>query len=200
VLDIIAEHVEHGAIAVKGNHDAAVSGSVDGLNHSAARAIEWTRAQLGAVHREFLDSLPLCVHEGPACFVHASADTPERWDYVESPAAAERSMRAAGATYTFSGHVHDQVLYMQAPGQRVLGHAATPGMPMAMRDQRRWLALVGSVGQPRDANPASAYSLMDLDAQSITFHRVPYDNRSAARKIRAAKLPEGLAFRLERGI
>jgi diadenosine tetraphosphatase ApaH/serine/threonine PP2A family protein phosphatase len=75
-----------------------------------------------------------------------------------------------------------------------------PGVPIPVAANRRWLALVGSVGQPRDGNPAAAYATFDTDAKSITFHRVPYDNEAAARKVRAAGLPEALAYRLERGI
>ena len=74
-----------------------------------------------------------------------------------------------------------------------------PGVAIPVRPNRRWLALAGSVGQPRDGNPAAAYALADLDAGSIIFHRVPYDNHAAARKIRAAGLPEILAYRLEKG-
>jgi diadenosine tetraphosphatase ApaH/serine/threonine PP2A family protein phosphatase len=75
-----------------------------------------------------------------------------------------------------------------------------PGVAIPVGAHRRWLALVGSVGQPRDGNPAAAYATFDTEARMLTFHRVPYDNRSAARKVREAGLPERLAYRLERGI
>jgi diadenosine tetraphosphatase ApaH/serine/threonine PP2A family protein phosphatase len=58
---------------------------------------------------------------------------------------------------------------------------------------------VGSAGQPRDDNNAACYALADLERARLTFYRVPYDYASAARKIRAAGLPERLAIRLERG-
>jgi diadenosine tetraphosphatase ApaH/serine/threonine PP2A family protein phosphatase len=58
---------------------------------------------------------------------------------------------------------------------------------------------VGSAGQPRDGDPAACYALADLDRGAITFQRVAYDHLAAARKIRAAGLPEILAYRLERG-
>jgi diadenosine tetraphosphatase ApaH/serine/threonine PP2A family protein phosphatase len=41
--------------------------------------------------------------------------------------------------------------------------------------------------------------MADLDRMTLTFHRVPYDVAAAARKVRAAGLPEALAARLERG-
>ena len=68
-----------------------------------------------------------------------------------------------------------------------------------MPAHRRWLAIVGSAGQPRDGNTAAAYALFDAARRTLTFHRVPYQWAKAAAKIRAAGLPEGLARRLERG-
>ena len=74
------------------------------------------------------------------------------------------------------------------------------GVAIPISPVRSWLAIAGSVGQPRDGNAAACYALADLGAKSITFHRVAYDNYAAARKVRAAGLPEILAYRLERGM
>src|SRR5512142_1750706 len=200
VLDITARHLEEGAIVVKGNHDEAVGLANAWLNASATAAIEWTRGVLEPRHREFIAALPLCVREENACFVHASAAAPEHWDYIDSPAAAEKSSRASGRPYTFSGHVHDQALFAAGPLDRMIAFRPQPGVPIPLGAHRRWLALVGSVGQPRDGNPAAAYAIFDSESRSLTFHRVPYDCESAARKVRAAGLPESLAYRLERGI
>jgi diadenosine tetraphosphatase ApaH/serine/threonine PP2A family protein phosphatase len=200
VLDIMADHQERGAIVLKGNHDEAVDAASAWLNASATAAIDWTRGVLTAGQRAFIASLPLCVREEKACFVHASAAAPAHWDYVDSAPEAERSARAAERPYTFSGHVHDQVLYAAGPMNRMVAFRPQPGVAIPLGVHRRWLALVGSVGQPRDGNPAAAYAMFDADAKSLTFHRVPYDNVAAARKVRAAGLPEALAYRLERGI
>ena len=200
VVDIVAEHAAHGAVAVLGNHDAAIFGDDAYLNDSAAAAIEWTRTVLTPAQRAFLEALPLAVHEERACFVHASAAMPGRWDYVDSPRAAERSSRAAERPYTFSGHVHDQLLYGSDALDRMVPVRPRPGVSIPVAAHRSWLVLAGSVGQPRDGTPAAAYALADLEAMRITFHRVPYDHDRAASKVRAAGLPEVLAYRLERGI
>ena len=65
--------------------------------------------------------------------------------------------------------------------------------------QRRWLAVIGAVGQPRDGIPAASYGLFDDDTGTLTFTRVPYDVDTAARKVRASGLPPVLALRLEQG-
>jgi diadenosine tetraphosphatase ApaH/serine/threonine PP2A family protein phosphatase len=64
---------------------------------------------------------------------------------------------------------------------------------------RQWLVIPGSAGQPRDGNPAACYAMFDAATSAITFHRVPYDHATAGAKIRAAKLPQRLADRLENG-
>jgi diadenosine tetraphosphatase ApaH/serine/threonine PP2A family protein phosphatase len=185
---------------VKGNHDLAVEGSTAYLNEAARAAIEWTRGVLSPPHRAFLAGLPLCVREEGLCLVHASAEAPQRWRYVDSPAAAWRSVQAADAAYTFCGHVHEQLLYFERAPQRMAAFRPTPGAAVPVSAHRRWLAIVGSVGQPRDGNPSAAYALFDTERLRLTFHRVAYDNGAAARKILEAGLPATLAYRVQRGI
>ena len=74
------------------------------------------------------------------------------------------------------------------------------GKPIPLLGQRRWLAVLGAVGQPRDNNPAACYGLFDAERNRLTYVRVPYDVELAARKIRKAGLPEFLAARLTMGI
>jgi diadenosine tetraphosphatase ApaH/serine/threonine PP2A family protein phosphatase len=200
VIDTVARYAAAGAIVVKGNHDAAVETRAGYMNDSSTEVIEWTRAVLNAERRLYLAQLPLCVRDGTMCFVHASAAAPERWEYIDSPAAAQKSVEAAQSPYTFSGHVHDQMLYFQAAGGKMSAFAPLQGSPIAAGGHRRWHALVGSVGQPRDRNPAAAYALFDEARAQITFHRVPYDHLAAARKIRSAGLPASIAYRVEMGI
>lgn len=200
VVDIISRHAAEGAIVVKGNHDEAVEKTPLYMNESVRAVIGWTREILTRDAKAFLSSLPLCIRDAEMCFVHASAAAPARWDYIDSPAAAQRSIDAAQTAYTFSGHVHDQELYFQG------GHAKTSlfrpvrGTPVPIGRHRRWLALVGSVGQPRDNNPAAAYAQFDAEHEKIVFRRVPYDHLAAARKIRDAGLPPSIAYRVEKGI
>jgi diadenosine tetraphosphatase ApaH/serine/threonine PP2A family protein phosphatase len=200
VVDAISRYAAQGAVVVKGNHDQALEKRDSYMNEAAQAAIDWTHRALSEDGKAFLASLPLCLREGPMCFVHASAASPARWEYVDSPAAARRSVDGAQTAYTLSGHVHDQVLYFQGREGKMTAFRPVPGSPVPVRSHRRWLALVGSVGQPRDGNPAAAYALFDPHAEQITFHRVPYDNLAAARRIRQAGLPGLLAYRVEKGI
>lgn len=199
VVDLVGEYSRNGSVVVQGNHDAAIATPDEYMNEDARAAVDWTRGVLDAERKAFLAQLPLCVREGASCYVHASAEEPAAWDYVDGLEAAVRSMAAAQAAYTFSGHVHDQALYFLLPTGKISQFRPTPGSPVPVPAHRRWLAIVGSVGQPRDGDPAAGYALFDEARASLTFHRIPYDNAAAARKVRAAGLPESLAWRLETG-
>lgn len=185
-----------GAIVLLGNHDEAVSGSASGMNSYARAAIEWTRTKLDVAQKKFLAELPRTHREGDILFTHSEASDPPAWIYVANAGAAERSMRACDAQITFCGHVHVPQLYNMAPGKPAA--LFTPKAPLAvpLPPTRRWLAVLGSVGQPRDHNPTAAYALLDDDKRTVCFCRVPYDIERAAQKIKNAGLPAILSARL----
>ena len=201
VLELVAAHLARGAVAVRGNHDAAVvDAGADTMNKAAEAAVDWTRRQLGEAQRALLAGLPLTARVGEeVLLVHASADRPADWTYVSDPLRAEQSLAAARTTYVFSGHVHEQALYYQGAGGRLHHFKPVPGVAIPVPARRRWLAVVGSAGQPRDGTTAAAWALFDDGARTLTFHRVPYQWARAAARIREAGLPEALARRLERG-
>lgn len=201
VVDLVRAHVERGALAVRGNHDeAAVAGESETMHRAAERAIAWTRAHLGPEQRAFLAALPLTAREGGLHLVHASPELPREWIYVTDPMRAANALAAsAPAPWVFCGHVHEPVLYTAGTAARPVAFRPVSGVAIPVPAHRRWLAVVGASGQPRDGNTAACYAMLDTDRPALTFHRVPYDWRAAAAKIRAAGLPESLARRLERG-
>jgi len=199
-LDIIAPMVSDGALAVMGNHDEAVLGGMcENLVFIARDVIYWTREQLQQSGRDFIQSLPMVAKMGGSFYVHASAASPERWTYIDSAVTAAKCIEASESHLTFVGHVHHQTLYYTSVGGAVQIFTPVPGVSIPVSPHRQWLAIAGSVGQQRDGSPAAAYLLHDQQRESLTFFRIPYDYLSAARKIRAAGLPERLALRLETG-
>ena len=74
------------------------------------------------------------------------------------------------------------------------------GHPIPLLTSRRWLGVIGSVGQPRDGSQLASYAILDRARNEICFRRVGYDATTTARKSRAAGLPEALAQRLMKGI
>ena len=95
--------------------------------------------------------------------------------------------------------MHDQLLFAEVEA-RATQYRPDSGSAIAVGMHRRWLALVGSVGQPRDGRPAAGYALFDAAAQRITYYRVPYDHEAAASKIRKAGLSAALAHRVAHGV
>ena len=202
VLDIVMAMAAEGALVLRGNHDDAVLAPLAKSKRADHAGAAWTHAKLSLPQREFLASLPLELRRGPVLLVHASAHEPARWDYVTSPMMATASMNAAraqGATIVFGGHVHEQRLFYEGAAQRVMAFEPTPGIEVPVQPHRRWVATVGSVGQPRDGRPEAMYALYDDEAARLVFLRVPYDHAAAAQAIRKAGLPEANASRLARG-
>jgi diadenosine tetraphosphatase ApaH/serine/threonine PP2A family protein phosphatase len=93
-----------------------------------------------------------------------------------------------------------------------IGHSHIPGVfspssgfthPSEMMDiyilgEEKVLINVGSVGQPRDGNPAACYVTFDVD--TVVFRRVNYDVEKAVRKIHAIhELDNFFGDRLRKG-
>jgi len=199
VVDTVMTYAERGAIALLGNHDAAAAGASEHMNEMAAAAIEWTRGQLDATQLDFLRTRPLAAEEDDRLYVHASAAAPGEWNYVTDIRSAGRSLQATQARITFCGHVHVPELFHLSVTGKIAEFAPTEGVAIPLTPQRRWLAVIGAVGQPRDRNPAACYAVYDTRASALTYVRVPYDVESTASKIRKAGLPPFLAARLAWG-
>ncbi|HZR86109.1 MAG TPA: metallophosphoesterase family protein [Bradyrhizobium sp.] len=196
VVETATALIADGAVAVRGNHDQAISTPSETMNEDARAAIEWTRDRLSSAQRRFLAELPLALEEEDCLYVHSEASQPERWRYVQATSDAARSMIATRAHVTFCGHIHKPALYSMSATAKMTSFVPVAGVPINLLKGRQWLAVLGSVGQPRDRNPAAAFAIYDTVAREITFCRVPYDVEAAARRIRDNGLPPWLAERL----
>lgn len=196
-----------GGIVLRGNHEELIQSH--NLNDASAnlslgsQTAHWTHDQLSPAQRFWLEILPLTACEDSVLLVHASADAPERWRYVEDERTASLSLDAAmqdpAVRYVFGGHVHHQSLFYRGTGRQLMRFEPSPGVAIPTPKHRHWIATVGSVGQPRDGKPRAMYALFDSTAAKLTFHRVAYDHMAAARCVREAGLPEFFAERLETG-
>jgi diadenosine tetraphosphatase ApaH/serine/threonine PP2A family protein phosphatase len=198
-VETVMDLVGKGALAVRGNHDNAIGTSAETMNAEAQAAIEWTRGRLGAAQRRFLAELPLMLQEDDRLYVHSEASSPARWRYVQSTADAGRSLMATAAHVTFCGHIHRPALNSMSVTGKMTSFVPTSGITVQLLQGRRWLAVVGSVGQPRDGDPAASLAMFDSSSREITYCRVPYDVDAAAKRIRENGLPIWLADRLSVG-
>lgn len=195
-VDTVMDLVDDGALAVIGNHDHAIGTPSESMNAEAQMAIEWTRGRLSVAQRHFLAGLPLTRREEDRLYVHSEASHPARWHYVRGTADAARSIESTDAHVAFCGHIHRPALYSMSQAAKMTSFIPTAGVPVQLLGGRRWLAVLGSVGQPRDGNPAASFVMLDTASREITYCRVPYDVEAAAERIRANGLPHWLADRL----
>lgn len=182
---------------VQGNHDfyAANDTSIEQFSSDAARTVMWTRTQISATHRNFLSQLPLVkIIEGITC-CHSSLWHPENWNYVIGPESAQRSLSKQQTQICVIGHTHVPRLFQQH------GEKLSSPQEDCVQLKKRYTYLInpGSVGQPRDDNPLTGYTILDLKRKSAQLRRLPYDIESAQKKIISAGLPKRNAQRLELG-
>ena len=65
-----------------------------------------------------------------------------------------------------------------------------------LKKNERYIINIGSVGQPRDGNPDSAFGIIDTNTQAYQLKRVRYEVRKTHEKMISAGLPNFLAERL----
>jgi predicted phosphodiesterase len=183
---------------VAGNHDFGAIGKTDiaYFNMYAREAIMWTADALKEDSFEFLSGRPLTdVTEDRLRIVHATPRDPERWNYIFSHEHALDEFDAFEEQICFIGHSHQPMIYELMDSETLIVNNER----VHVRDGRRYLVNVGSVGQPRDGNPKAAFCVYDLDQSEISIIRVEYDVEAAKKRIIDAGLPTVLANRLSWG-
>lgn len=189
---------------IRGNHDKAVAGimSTEDFNPVAKAAVDWTRSQLSPEQLQWLSNLP----QGPLeandlVLVHGAFHDED--EYVFTPAQALEGLLDSSARITFFGHTHHQGGFAyQDSNLEVLQIRPRPNeffAALRIEPSKRYLLNPGSIGQPRDADPRSAFAIADLANHTVEFWRVPYDIGKVQSRMRKAGLPEPLVQRLEFG-
>ena len=199
--ECIAVLRERDAVVVKGNHDAACIGELDDahFNPYARAAVAWTRSILTAEEARWLAGLPLTATLEHCQVAHGTLFRPELYDYVLSITDAEPSLDVMTRPVCFVGHSHVPLTVMRladAPERT----AYTFDAEIDLSATTRALINVGSVGQPRDENPATAYALYDSETQRASIRRTSYDIELEAARIQQAGLPAVLYERLRIGV
>jgi diadenosine tetraphosphatase ApaH/serine/threonine PP2A family protein phosphatase len=196
--EVIRALQEMGARSVIGNHDGAAIGTVDSswFNPDAASAIEWTAQAVDDNARAYLAALPEVRRDGELTAVHGSPRDPT-WEYVTGPGVAAANLSAFDTRLCLHGHTHVPVIFSAEDG-RIEVVPATPDAPLRLNAGRA-LVNPGSVGQPRDGNPAASYLVLDTDSGTAEFRRVTYDVGRTQQLMGEVGLPARLAERLSYG-
>lgn len=212
--EVVEKSVQLGGLLVRGNHDKACAGlaDLDDFNPIAALAAYWTRQTLNPQNLEWVKKLPLgpvkpegipdvqCVHGSPL----------DEDQYIIGARDAYEPLSLSRERVTFFGHTHLQGGFSLSSGEGGVYDLTIirPVYPtkekpesfeLPVQPNLRYLINPGSVGQPRDGDWRAAFAIYDEEQSRVTFHRVPYDIKSAQEKIYKANLPDRLATRLEAG-
>ncbi len=190
---------EESQVALAGNHDLAVCGtlSTEDFARGAAVAADWTREVLPDHHLRWLRSRASAGEIAGVSVYHASPRNPV-WEYVLSALLAELCFDALPTRLGLIGHSHVALSFERHEGRMATGERRREGA-VADISAGEWLLNPGSVGQPRDGDPRAAWLLLDLDLLRAQWRRCVYDIGRAQAAIRAARLPDSLAQRLQYG-
>jgi len=186
-----------GCPALKGNHDAGVTGELDfsWFNSIAAEALAWTRRALTARNLDFLERLPLQREQDGFLMVHGSPVDP--WEYIYDAWGAERAFSAMQQGLCFFGHTHLATAFVADQDGHPVEQVALPeGGCLELRPDRRYLINPGGVGQPRDGNPKASYLIYDSETRLVEWFRVDYPIAEEQRRMREAGIHECLVERL----
>jgi len=192
---------ERQTVVVKGNHDAACVNELDErtFNPYARAAVAWTRTVLEAEDKRWLRSLPLVATLEHCQVAHGTLHRPELFDYILSLSDADPSLDEMTRPACFVGHSHIPITVMRF-ADRPERTAYTYDTEIDLSETVKALVNVGSVGQPRDEDPHTAYALYDATEMRVSIVRIPYDIEVEVARIAEAGLPQVLGERLRLGV
>jgi diadenosine tetraphosphatase ApaH/serine/threonine PP2A family protein phosphatase len=181
-------------VILMGNHDYAIVNSdlAEKFTFHARIAVEWTRERLTAAETGMISDLPFIYREQDATFVHATPMDPRSWVYIIYLDDAMDAFGFFNTPLCFIGHSHYPIVFSD---QGTIIKDAR----IVFEKGVRYLVNVGSVGQPRDADPRACYVIYDQGARTVEYVRLAYDVRAAQRRMEKAGLPSFLIKRLNEG-
>ena len=152
---------------IRGNHDAYVIGAlVPNQARVAAYRTVWTQGTLRRENLEWLRTLPTEInfHWGnlQVQIRHATPWDEEGYLYPDSDRLAE--------------------IHLGQNQRLALGHTH---WPMLRQCGEGFVVNPGSVGQPRDCNPAAAYAILDCNSGAVEFRRISYDVAGLQQRLRS---------------
>ena len=192
---------EHATATLLGNHDAAVIGAMSTeYYYDAARvAIQWTRRQLSPKNLEWLYHLPYTYRRTDLglSFFHSAPIAPSGYFYVvfKDDAQAHLRMFEKLTPLSLLGHSHLVRAFRLHNGKA----KEIQANKIRFEDDTKFLASVGSVGQPRDRDPRGSVSYVDTDMGELHIHRFEYDRQATFDKIKEAGLEPRFGERLFTG-
>ncbi|MEM2109589.1 MAG: metallophosphoesterase family protein [Candidatus Odinarchaeota archaeon] len=184
VIDILKDMKPR--MCVLGNHDyACLKNDFRWFNELAAQSLIWTKRVIKRENLDYISKLPLSEtrdFEGVRVYVTHGSPVDNLYDYVYQEQGRDwrRFFKITESDIIILGHTH---------------------IPMIIKLKEKYIINPGSVGQPRDGNPAASYCVLNINRNvSVELKRVNYDIDKSAEEILDEGLPTFLAERLYTGI
>ena len=189
-------------LCIAGNHDWATLGMLDlrDFNPDARDANQWNQEQLSPDNLVYLKALPEILVEDGFTLAHGSPRYPI-WEYVIYASTARDIFEHFSTPVCFVGHTHTPAIFrLESQEDRKVCVALLPTLnePLSLASGRL-IVNPGSVGQPRDGDPDASYIILDTEAFTVEYRRVPYPVEVTQAKMMTHGLPMRLAVRLTYG-
>lgn len=185
---------------IAGNHEWAVLNKVDInlFNPMAKAAVLFTRAKLTKENLEFINQLEvtikLKINKFQYLLVHGSPQN-SIYEYIFNNYIARQSFESTDENIILFGHTHICVCYKER-NNKIETEFINNNKKIELLPDYRYLINPGSVGQPRDKNPLSAFGIINTVENVFSFYKIEYDIREFIKFIKKFKLPESLGLRL----
>ena len=192
--------IEVQAIFVAGDHDIAVLNTKDiSLFNTLVRpSLFYAAEEIGAEEREYLSKYTTVYFgegEYSSCvFSHANPSQPTDWEYLVTLQQISKCLDAIDRKVVFVGHTHDAKIYC-----KIRSDTATLTSLTVAVGSHKYLVNSGSVGQPRDGDPRTAYAIWDSERNNIELKRLEYPIEHTQNKMRNLGFPGYTIDRLATG-
>ncbi len=185
-------------VTLGGNHDWAMVGktSMDYFNPFAKASATWTEKQLKDEHKDFLSRTRSIDMFDGFQLAHSSPYNPDEWRYILSQTDAQENYPHIEGNLCFIGHSHQPIVIEFDDEGEALAYREPM---MTLNPDKKYIVNVGSIGQPRDANPKACWAVYDSEIGRIEYRRVEYNINETQRKMHGHGLPRYLINRLAEG-
>lgn len=183
--------------SICGNHDSACydDNLIEYFNPFAREAILWTRAQLTQDYIDYLKRLPFEEVLYGFRIVHGAPREP--FEYITTAYDARSAFMSFEEDICFIGHSHIMEYFELKKGSSIVRQLPLRNQQeLVIEDDKRYIINVGSVGQPRDGDPRSAFVIYDTLEKKLTAYRVFYRIDIVQKKMQLKGLPPILWERL----
>jgi predicted phosphodiesterase len=180
-------------IHVLGNHDRGVI--IYPQYQNSAKLSEDVMSWLSGMVDRKEHCFELDTGIGPVTFMHSFMDGP-RYAYLSDPRLIW-TYRVPDSKVIFLGHEHVEHVYrvdrnsQRIESAQITGFSSSFHKRYAIKEEDSLVAVVPSVGNPRDDYRRTGYAVLDDVAQYVEVVRIPYDTGLLARQMKDDGAPMG---------